>query len=184
MLPRLAALLAMLLVFACGAPAPAPGGGEAPALREYRISPGDKIRVTVFGHADVSGEVEVNAAGAISVPLIGDVKAADRTVAQIQGEIAERLDRDYIVKPRVTVEILSYRPFFILGQVTKPGSYPYASGLDVRQAVAIGGGFTRRARTDTVVITRETDRGRESFDAPQDAPVLPGDTIEVDRRLF
>lgn len=157
---------------------------SAQTLNEYRLAAGDRIKVTVFGHPDVSGDVDVTPAGQVTLPLIGNIVAANRTVAVLQREITERLDKDFIVNPRVTIEVMNYRPFFILGQVNKPGSYPFVAGLDVRQAVALGGGFTRRARTDPVLITRETTKGRETIEAGQDAPVLPGDTIEVDRRLF
>ncbi|MGE0722733.1 MAG: polysaccharide biosynthesis/export family protein [Alphaproteobacteria bacterium] len=160
------------------------GAATAQTLNQYRLAAGDKIKVTVFGHADVSGDVDVTPAGQVSLPLIGNVVAANRTIADLTREITQRLDKDYIVNPRVTIEVLNYRPFFILGQVNKPGSYPFVTGLDVRQAVALGGGFTRRASTDKVLITRESGKGRETIEVGQDAPVLPGDTIEVDRRLF
>ena len=151
---------------------------------QYRISAGDKLNIVVFGQEDVSGEFQVDGGGNITMPLLGQVAAAGRTVTQLQSEITAALDKDYIVNPRVSIEVLNYRPFYILGQVNSPGSYPYVSGMDVRQAIAIAGGFTRRARTSSVTVIRQTAKGSVEIDAKPDAPVLPGDTIEVERRLF
>jgi polysaccharide export outer membrane protein len=157
---------------------------SAAADTQYRISPGDKLNIIVFGQEDVSGEFQVDGTGNITMPLLGQMAAAGRSVTQLQSEITAALDKDYIVNPRVSIEVLNYRPFYILGQVNSPGSYPYVSGLDVRQAIAIAGGFTRRARTSLVTVIRETANGSVEIEAKPDAPVLPGDTIEVDRRLF
>jgi len=151
---------------------------------EYYLGPGDKLNVIVFGHEDLSGEFEIDVAGSISLPLLGQIEAADRTIGQLQSQIEARLDQKYIVDPRVSIEVRNFRPFFILGQVNKPGSYPYQSGIDIRQAVAIGGGFTRRAKTGAVVLIRRTSEGKIRYSATLDVPVLPGDTIEVERRLF
>ncbi len=151
---------------------------------DYYLGPGDKLNVTVFGHTDLSGEFEIDSSGFISMPLMGQIKAADRTVRDLQEQLEARLDREFIVDPRVSIEVRNFRPFFILGQVTKPGSYPYQSGIDIRQVVAIGGGFTRRAHTDAVLLIRRTSEGKIRYRATLDVPVLPGDTIEVERRLF
>jgi protein involved in polysaccharide export with SLBB domain len=161
----------------------AAAAGEATDT-QYRISPGDKLNIVVFGQEDVSGEFQVDGAGNITMPLLGQVVAAGRSVTQLQSEITLALDKDYIVNPRVSIEVLNYRPFYILGQVNAPGSYPFVSGMDVRQAIAIAGGFTRRARTSSVTVIRESAEGTVEIDAKPDAPILPGDTIEVERRLF
>lgn len=151
---------------------------------DYYLGPGDKLNVTVFGQADLSGEFEIDSSGFISMPLMGQIEAADRTVRDLQKQLEARLDKEFIVDPRVSIEVRNFRPFFILGQVNKPGSYPYQSGIDIRQAVAIGGGFTRRALTDAVLLIRRTSEGKIRYKATLDVPVLPGDTIEVERRLF
>ena len=160
------------------------GSATAQSLAEYRLGPGDKLKLTVFGHADLSGEFEINSEGQVTVPLLGQVRAASATVAELQETIAAGLDRSFIVDPRVSIDVINYRPFFILGQVNRPGQYPYVSGLDIRQAVAIAGGYTRRARTSTVRVIRGPTTERQNFEAPPDTLVLPGDTIEVTRRLF
>jgi polysaccharide export outer membrane protein len=138
----------------------------------------------VFGQDDVSGEFQIDGAGNITMPLLGQVHAASRTLTELRADITTALDRDYIVNPKVSIEVLNYRPFYILGQVASPGSYPYVTGMDVRQAVAIAGGFTPRARTSTVTVIRQSAQGAVKIEATPDVPVLPGDTIEIQRRLF
>lgn len=151
---------------------------------QYRLGSGDRLAISVFGHPDLSGEFEVDASGEIAYPLLGQVSARGHTLEELRGIISDDLNRDFIVDPRVSVEVLNFRPFYILGQVNAPGSYPYVSGLNVRQAVAIAGGFTRRADQAEVVIVREIENGDIKYAATPNAPVLPGDTVEVRRRLF
>ncbi len=174
------------LLFAAGSLAQNPGEPKASDSVgvEYYLGAGDKLKVTVFGQPDISGEFDIDGAGYISLPLLGQVKAADHTARDLQTQIEHELDAKFIIDPRVSIEVRNFRPFFILGQVTKPGSYPYQSGIDIRQAIAIGGGFTRRAQTDVVTLIRRTGAGKTRYDATLDVPVLPGDTIEVERRLF
>jgi len=149
----------------------------------YRLAPGDKVSVQVFGQPDMSGQFDVNADGMMSVPLVGSVPARDRTVADIRQDLAGRLDR-FIVNPRFTVDVVSYRQIFVLGEVAKPGGYPYSIGLTVQQAVALAGGYTRRAITDKVVVTRLTDNGPKEYGVTPRDTVLPGDTLDVQRRVF
>jgi len=175
-------LLAILIVALATGGFPVAGGAQN--LDEYRLGPGDKLGVKVFGHDDLSGEFVIDGTGQIAMPLIGRVSAMGQTLQEIQDELTAILNRDFIVDPKVAVEVLNYRPFFILGQVEKPGSYPYVNGLDVRQAVALAGGFTRRAKTSTVTVVRRTPDGNLTLRAWPDSPILPGDTIEVDRRFF
>lgn len=153
-------------------------------LKEYRIGAGDRLAMTVFGHDDLSGEFLVDGSGRVSLPLLGQVSANDKTIAEFQTEVTKALDRDFIVNPRVSVEVINYRPFFILGQVNNPGSYSYIEGMTARMAVALAGGFTRRARESTVVVVRASDPEQKRTDVGLETPVLPGDTIEVERRLF
>ena len=166
----------------------ASGAGTGSASRAvdgtYRLSSGDRLNIVVFGHEDVSGEFQIDGAGNVTLPLLGQLPAAGRTLERLQVELTTALDRDFIVNPRVSIDVLNFRPFFILGQVTSPGRYPYAAGMDVRQAVAVAGGFTRRARTSTMIIIREGPEGRTHIEATPDMPVLPGDTIEIERRVF
>lgn len=194
--PVVAMLVGMLLLSGCGFGA----FGDDPELPlapqviglnsgpetggEYRLGSGDRVQVNVFGHPDLSGEFEVDGNGLIAYPLIGQVQAGGHTVEELQGVIAVDLDRDFVVDPRISIEVLNFRPFFILGQVNQPGSYPFISGLNVRQAVAIAGGFTRRANQTQVIIVRDTEAGEMRFRATPNAAILPGDTVDVPRRLF
>ncbi len=154
------------------------------SISAYTLGSGDKVRVTVFGHEDLSGEFEVDGSGNISLPLIRNVKAEGLTVRQLEQSITERLSPDYLINPSVSVEVLNYRPFYIYGEVTKPGSYPFVNGMTVVNAVAMAGGFTYRARTGSVRIVRAGDPQRKAIDADKDTPVLPGDIIEVPERYF
>lgn len=169
---------------AASAQAQAAPPATAPTGEEYRLGPGDKLTVSVFGHPDLSGNFEVSNEGMIAMPLAGQFRAAGRTVRDLTEDVRVALDRDFLVNPRLSIEVANYRPFYILGQVNKPGSYPYVAGLDMRQAVAIAGGFTRRAAHWKVVVTRQGKDGRADVELAPDSPVLPGDTIEVPRRLF
>jgi polysaccharide export outer membrane protein len=191
MLNRLKLIFAALLwaaaVLAGPAAADQTGTGEPPggvAVPIYRLSAGDILRIQVFGHPDVSGQYEIDAGGSITFPLLGRVPSEGLSVTELKTQLAAALDRDYLVDPRVSVEVLNFRPFFILGQVNKPGSYPYRNGLDIRQAVALAGGYTRRARTSSMTIVRVSRNQRQEVAATEDTAILPGDTIEISRRLF
>ena len=169
----------LVLTSKVAAAAPAPDD-----IAAYTLGSGDKVRVTVFGHEDLSGEFEVDGSGNVSLPLIRNIKAEGLTVRQLEQTIAERLSPDYLLNPSVSVEVLNYRPFYIYGEVTKPGSYPFVSGMTVVNAVAMAGGFTYRARTGSVRIVRGNDPQRKQVTADKDTPVLPGDVIEVPERYF
>lgn len=151
---------------------------------EYRTGSGDKLRVTVFGHEDLSGEFQVDGSGYIAVPLIGNVEAGDRTAQELESAIVNKLKPDYLKNPRVSVEVLNYRPFYILGEVKNPGSYAYVNGMTVVNAVALSGGYTYRGREDEVLIIRANDPERKKQPASHDTIVLPGDVIEVPERFF
>lgn len=160
-------------------------GAALAQLSDYLLGPGDKVRVTVFGHADLSGQTSVGADGTIAMPLLGQVKAATLTVSELQQRIVEKLDRDFVVDPKVSIEVLNYRPFFIMGEVKKSGKYDYIVGITVRKAIAIAEGYTRRAKHDPVLLIREDRDGQPvRYKADIDTLVYPGDTIEVVRRLF
>ena len=191
--PARVGVLALAVALAACAPADhgvtdsieiASGAAAEASLAVYPLGPGDRLKITVFGQAELSGEFDIDVNGSIAYPLLGDVPASDRSLRQLGREVAAALDRDFVVDPRVIVEVVRFRPFFILGQVNRPGSYPYVVGLNVRQAVAIAGGFTRRARETGIVLVRRTVDGETLRRVPQGAPILPGDTLEVRRRLF
>jgi len=150
----------------------------------YRLGPGDQLRVTVFGHEDLSGEFEVDGSGNISMPLINNVVAKGKTPDELEEAIVDQLSPDYLKDPRVSIDVLNYRPFYIFGEVNAPGSYPYVNGITVLNAVAMAEGFTYRARTSEVQIIRAADETRTPQPAQRDTVVLPGDVIEVPERFF
>ena len=153
-------------------------------LQEYRLGPGDRLSVVVFGQDDLSGELAVDGSGRISMPLIGQIQAQNKTVNELQQVVTDLLAENYLIDPRISIEVTNYRPFYIYGQVNKPGSYPYVSGMTVRQAIALAGGYTRRASEEPVSITRSAPEELLDIEANLKTVVLPGDTIEVFRRLF
>lgn len=185
----LALLIALGLLAGCAGGETGGGSGEpAPQVmdinKSYKLDSGDRLRINVYGQPDVSGEFEVDSSGTISYPLLGPVVAKGETIASLAGTITERLDADFIADPRVNVEVVNFRPFFILGEVNAPGQYPYAAGLTVRQAVALAGGYTRRASSSGIELIRQGEGGPSTYDVAEDSLVMPGDTIEVPRRFF
>lgn len=157
----------------------------SPALAEggsnYQLGSGDKIRVTVFGEPYLSGEFNINANGTVSLPLIEPVPVAGKTLTEAEQLIRTKLSAGFISDPKVSVDILEYRPFFIIGEVVKPGSYPYVADMTVLHAVAIAGGFTPRAAKNKIVLQRGP---REDIPVQNSTPVLPGDIITVKERFF
>lgn len=150
----------------------------------YRLGPGDKLRVIVFGENELSGEFFVDDSGAIDLPLIGDVPAAGVTVGEFEDRVVARFKEGYLRDPKVSIEVLNYRPFFIIGEVRNGGEYPYKSGLTVQDAVAMAGGFSYRANQKTVYIRRAGEDNERNFDATQRVPIYPGDNVRVPERFF
>jgi protein involved in polysaccharide export with SLBB domain len=151
---------------------------------EYRLSAGDRVLITVFGHEDLSGEFEINGANVISMPLIPEIVAAGLTVNELEAAIVDALKPDYLKNPNVSVEVTNYRPFYIIGEVTRPGSYPYSNKMTVVNAVALAGGFTHRAKKNRAVIKRTEDGDTTEFEAEMDVVIEPGDVIEIKERFF
>jgi polysaccharide export outer membrane protein len=120
----------------------------------YRLGAGDHVRILVFGQPDLSGEFQVDGSGNMAMPLIGNINADGLSAKQLEKAIADKLSPDYLKEPRVSAEVITYRPFYIVGEVKNPGNYPYTNGMTVINAVAMAGGFTYRAREDSFYITR------------------------------
>ncbi len=181
-------LLVLLGLSGCAqgplAPASAFEAAESRSIDEYRLGVADKVRVTVFGEEALSGEFVVSSNGKVSLPLIGETQAAGFTIAQLQEEIAASYRNGYLREPRVSAEVLNYRPFYILGEVERPGEYPYTNGLTVLNSVATAGGFTYRADTSRVFIKRANGDSEESYPLTTVTRVAPGDTIRIRERLF
>ena len=151
---------------------------------EYTFGTGDEIRITVFGHEDLSGEFTVSETGAVSLPLAGSLSLGGLTIRQAEQKVVNALKPDYLLNPRVGIEVLNYRPFYILGEVKKPGSYPYVNGMTVNEAVALGGGFTYRAKKEKVVIIRASNSTKAERSVSITDVVLPGDVVKVQERFF
>jgi polysaccharide export outer membrane protein len=157
---------------------------ESRTVGDYKLDAGDKIRLNVFGEEELSGEFVVSSAGVLSIPLAGDVPAKGRTIQDIQRSVETALRAGYILNPQVSAEVLTYRPFYVLGEVNKPGTYPYAAGLTVLNAVATAGGFTYRGDTRRVYIRRDGSQREEAFAVTSVLQVAPGDTLRIAERLF
>jgi polysaccharide export outer membrane protein len=150
----------------------------------YLLDSGDKLRIFVYGQPNLSRLYTVDHGGKISVPLIGAVHARGMTTFGLEKSIRAKLGVEYVKDPHVTVDIAQNRPFFILGEVRNAGQFPYVSGMTVKTAVAIAGGFSERADERKIQITRRTNGLVERMDAPDDYVVQPGDTLYVYERFF
>jgi len=168
---------------AAGYPTATYGYGAAPQW-PYTLDTGDRLRIVVFGQDGLTNSYLVDAAGDIAMPLIGSVAVRGLTTDQLSRRIGDLLRQGYVREPHVAVEIESYRPFFILGEVTQPGQYPYVANMTVETAVAIAGGFGPRGDRKTVIISRNYGGQVARFRTPVTAQVQPGDTIQVQERWF
>jgi polysaccharide export outer membrane protein len=156
----------------------------APVSTNYQLGAGDRVRVTVYGETDLSGEFFVSQQGIVAYPLIGEVPAAGRTLSQFQDDVAEKLKQGFIKDPKVSAEVLNYRPFYILGEVMRPGTYPYSADMTVMNAVATAGGFSYRANTRRVFIKRAGESVEKALRLDAGMMVQPGDTVRIGERLF
>ena len=150
----------------------------------YKLGSGDKVRVNVFGQSDLDGEYVVDGAGFVQLPLIGQIKAAGRTVNEFQKDVTAKFAEGYLVNPSVSVEVIGYRPFYIIGEVNKPGEYPYVNGMSILTAVALAGGYTLRADTSEVYIRRNGSSKEIEVPADETTIINPGDIIRVSERFF
>lgn len=161
----------------------APATGEVAEPVEYRLGPGDQVRVTVFNEPELTGPYTVGAQGTIAYPLVGTINAGGSTVPEFTAALQTAL-ATYVRNPSVSVEVTNYRPFFILGEVQRPGTYPYSASLTVPNAVATAGGFTYRANQSRVFIRHANENVERSYPLTVSTPVLPGDTVRIGERLF
>ena len=190
---RLAVVLATALLAGCSATggdlplqtASELGRGRAtPVDATYKLGVGDQISLTVYGETDLSHNYAINPNGSIEMPLIGGVKAAGLTIDQLTAQIGQRLSDGFLRNPSVSGTIITYRPFYILGEVNKPGQFPYQSGMTLASAVALAGGYSYRAQKNYVFIRPETGGGEARVEATAEVAVRPGDTIRVAERFF
>lgn len=159
-------------------------GAVDTGTENYRLNAGDKIKVTVFNETTLSGEFAVGTEGSVSLPLIGDIVAKDKTPQEVANEVQTRLADGYLREPKVSIEIAAYRPFFILGEVKAPGQYPYASGMTVMNAIATAQGFSPRAERKVAYVRRAGSSSEVAMRLTPDLRVFPGDTIRLGERYF
>ncbi len=166
---------------ACSTMAPATGDVAEPV--EYRLGPGDQVRITVFNEPDLTGPYTIGQQGTIAYPLVGSIRAGGLTVPEFTSALQTAL-ATFVRTPSVAVEVTNYRPFFILGEVQRPGTYPYSASLTVPNAVATAGGFTYRANRSRVFIRHANENVERSYPLTVATPVLPGDTVRIGERIF
>ena len=152
---------------------------------DYRLGANDRVRIIVFGQPTLTGEYTLDGNGVLAFPLIGSVAASGQSPAQLQKSIAARLDPDYLQNPSVSAEVITRRPFYVIGEVQKPGNYPYVTDMTALQAIAMAGGYTYRARQNNLYLKRLDANGRMvRVAATPETRVRPGDTVEVKERYF
>jgi protein involved in polysaccharide export with SLBB domain len=188
-LRRRGLFLAMLVLAACDSdstpivPMAAAGGGSPGDSN--KLGPNDRLRITVFGQPTLTGEYTLDGNGVLAFPLIGNVPADGSTTSELQQKIAAKLAPDYLVNPSVSAEIVTRRPFYVIGEVQKPGNYPYVSDMTAVNAIAMAGGFTRRARKNDFYIRRlDKDGKMVRIEANAGTVLQAGDTLEVRERVF
>jgi protein involved in polysaccharide export with SLBB domain len=160
----------------------------APAARPtdpgYRVGTGDQLHVTVYNETDLSGDYSVDDGGYLRLPLIGQIKVAGLTLVELESTIADKYGAGYLKSPKISAQVTSYRPFYIIGEVNKPGQYSYVNGMNVLTAVALAGGYTYRADESDVYVRRNGATEEESVPADQTTTIKPGDIIRVSERFF
>jgi protein involved in polysaccharide export with SLBB domain len=169
--------------------APTSGGRGGPGIGtrdpDYRLGANDRVRIIVFGQPTLTGEYTLDGNGVLAFPLIGNVNAQGQTTGQLQQAIASRLDPDFLRNPSVSAEVITRRPFYVIGEVQKPGNYPYVTDMTALQAIAMAGGYTYRARQNNLYLKRLDANGRMvRVAATPETKVRPGDTVEVKERFF
>lgn len=184
-MPLRGAAFGLVFLAACAATPDLPrcklAAGTTERLAGYRLGPGDRLRVTVFRHENLSGEFALDATGTVALPLVGEISAGGLTTRELEEKAEEHLRRErYLVNPQVSMEILTYRPFYVLGEVAQPGEYEYVSGMNVTNAVAVAGGYTYRADASEATISR----GDCYINAEPTTKVLPGEIVRVPERFF
>lgn len=168
----------------CASYQPAPRAFHEATIQPYRLDSGDRLRISVFEQAGLTGTYTVDQAGYISFPLIGTVPSRGRTLQDMEKIIAQKLQQGYLRDPDVTIEVDRYRSIYIMGEVGQPGQYSYVAGMTVQNAVAVAGGYTPRANQRSIDITRRVNGNIVTGRVPITDPVLAGDTLYIRERLF
>lgn len=166
---------------AASATAQATNGGRL----DYRMGVGDLVRIQVHGEDDLTLQTRLDDKGTVTYPFLGEIKAVGLSVRELEGRIAKGLKKgEYLVAPEVQVLVLEYRPFYVNGEVKRPGGYPYVPGLTVQKAVTLAGGLTPLASENKIYVIRERAPSGLREKIRLDGVVLPGDTVMVEEGLF
>jgi len=170
-------------------PGPIPGNiayGQQPGSgnTSYRLGTGDKVRVIVFGEDDLGGEFQIDSSGFVRLPLVGEVRAQGLTVQVLEDRIEAALGSGYLQRPRVNVEVTDYRPFYIIGEVNKPGQYPYVNDMSAPNAIALAGGYTEKAADSFLYVRRNGSTKEEEVPADETTRIEPGDVVRVPPTMF
>jgi len=168
----------------CSSYRPVPAAFHEAINQAYVLDAGDKVRVTVFQQADLTNTFGIDSSGYIAFPLIGAVPARGKTVQQLEGDIARGLRQGFIRNPDVTVEVDTYRPIFVLGEVNGPGQYTFVPGMTVQKAIATAGGYSARASQENADVTRQVNGEIITGRVPISDPMMPGDTVYIRERVF
>ncbi|MDN3485509.1 polysaccharide biosynthesis/export family protein [Pseudoalteromonas sp. APC 3224] len=158
-------------------------GSFASDSQNYILGAGDKIEIKVFGQPDLDVTSLLGNSGEINYPFLGKVKLVGLSVSQVEQTIISGLQPDYLVKPNVYAQVVEYRPFYIHGEVKKPGGYPYQPAMTVNQAIALAGGLTERASVDKIFIFKEQTKQQQQKGS-LNSQIAAGDTIKIEQRLF
>jgi len=157
---------------------------QAPPASDYMLGPGDKVHVTVYDETDLSGDFQVDSLGYVRLPLIGQIKASGCSPYQLEGAVSDALQDGYLKNPRVSIEVSTYRPFYILGQVNRPGQYSYVSNMSALDAVALAGGYTDHAIESSLYVRHENETKERQVAADETVKIRPGDVVRVDQTVF
>jgi protein involved in polysaccharide export with SLBB domain len=173
-----------LLLPGCTSAGALPTLTMSPEQAVYRLGSGDQLKITVYGEERLTGVYPVNGEGKISFPLVDQITAAGLSISELEGALTKALSEGLLNNPNVVVEVTNYRPYYILGEVGKPGEYPYVDGLTIFSAVARAGGFSYRATQRKVFIRHKSEREEKLYAVDGGTPVQPGDTIRIPERVF
>ncbi len=179
--------LTLMLVYSCALPAAnlAHADSNLPDHGTYRLGSGDVLTISVYGEAELTGIYPIQDNGRITFPLVGDIALNDLTLAQGRDVLTQKLSDGYLIAPDVQIAIENFRPFYILGEVKTPGGYPYSAEMSAMNAVAMAGGFTYRAKQNSILLKRRQDDGTHiEMPIDADASIMPGDILTVKERFF
>jgi polysaccharide export outer membrane protein len=186
-LKHVAMLLTVAALTACGS-APGAFEGSTAALSgtaAHNLAPGDKLKVSVFNEPDLTGDFAIDENGNVGFPLVGELKAAGLGVDEFKANLVERLQSGFVRNPRVTIDVLNYRPINVIGEVKNAGQYPYRPGMTAQDVAAIAGGYTYRANEGKIYVTRGANKNQITVDFDKgNIPLFPGDSVRIPERYF